>query len=104
MAQKIKRQDRVLVVRGRDRGKVGTVRQVIPREQRIVVEGVNVLKRHLRSQPNRPGGIVERESPIHWSKVKLLCPTCNQATRVGFRRLEDGRKVRYCKKCEANID
>jgi large subunit ribosomal protein L24 len=104
VAQKIKRQDRVLVVRGRDRGKVGTVRQVIPREQRIVVEGVNVLKRHLRSQPNRPGGIVERESPIHWSKVKLLCPTCNQATRVGFRRLEDGRKVRYCKKCEANID
>jgi large subunit ribosomal protein L24 len=104
MAQKIRREDRVVVIRGRDRGKVGAVRQVKPREQRIVVEGVNVIKRHLRSLPNRPGGIVERESPIHWSKVKLICPACQKATRVGFRRLEDGRKVRYCKKCNANID
>lgn len=104
MARKIKRQDTVLVVRGRDRGKVGTVRQVIPGEQRIVIEGVNVVKRHLRAMPNRPGGIVERESPIHWSKVKLVCPACGKATRVGFRRLEEGRKVRYCKKCDANID
>ncbi len=104
MAQKIRREDRVVVIRGRDRGKVGVVRQVKPREQRIVVEGVNVVKRHMRSLPNRPGGIVERESPIHWSKVKLICPACQKATRVGFRRLEDGRKVRYCKKCNANID
>mgnify|MGYP000395083405 CR=1 FL=1 len=104
MAQKVRREDRVLVLRGRDRGKTGVVRQVLPKMQAVVVEGVNVVKRHLRATPQRPGGIVERESPIHWSKVKVVCPACQRPTRVGFRTLEDGRKVRYCKKCDANID
>lgn len=104
MAQKIKRHDRVLVIKGRDRGKVGVVLQVKPREGRIVVEGVQVVRRHVRPRPNRQGGIVERESPIPWCNVRLICPSCNKAARVGFRFLEDGRKVRYCKKCQANID
>lgn len=104
MAQRIRRNDTVLVVKGKDRGKTGTVRQVIPKEQRLIVTGVNVVKRHMRPRFQQPGGIVERESPLAWANVKLLCPSCNRPVRVGFRALEDGRKVRYCKKCDANLD
>lgn len=103
--QRIRRNDTVLVVRGRDRGRSGVVRQVFPREQRLVVTNVNVVKRHLRQRAvNQPGGIIEREAPLHWSTVKLLCRSCTQPARVGFRLREDGVKVRYCKKCRADID
>ena len=104
MAQKIRREDTVLVIKGKDRGKTGPIRQVIPGAQRVIVTGVNIVKRHMRPRFRQTGGIVQRESPISWANITLLCKNCNRPVRVGFRRLEDGRKVRYCKKCDANID
>ncbi len=105
MAAKIKRGDTVEVISGRDKGKRGKVLRVIPKEGKVIVEGVNVLKRHQRPNPRmREGGIVEREAPIYASKVMLVCPSCGQRTRVGFKVLEDGNKVRYCKKCGEIID
>ncbi len=104
MAAKIKRDDFVLVISGKDRGKRGKVIRVIPKESRVVVEGVNIVKKHQKPTPTRPGGIVEMPAPIHISNVMLVCPRCNRPTRVGFTFLEDGRKVRVCKKCKENID
>ena len=103
--QRIKREDSVLVMKGKDRGRSGGVRKVIPKEQKVIVTGVNVVKRHMRPRgPQRPGGIVQREAPVSWSNVSILCPSCNKPARVGFRTLADGRKVRYCKRCDANLD
>jgi large subunit ribosomal protein L24 len=103
--QRIRKEDTVLVTKGRDRGRVGTVRIVIPKDKRVIVGGVNIVKRHMRPQPpQRPGGIIEREAPISVSNVMPVCPACNKPVRVGFRVLPDGRKVRYCKKCDANFD
>ena len=103
--QRIKREDSVLVMKGKDRGRSGAVRKVIPKEQKVIVTGVNVVKRHMRPRgPQRPGGIVQREAPVSWSNVSILCPSCNKPARVGFRTLADGRKVRYCKRCDANLD
>lgn len=105
MANRVKREDTVLITKGKDRGKTGVVRQVLPSAQRLIVNGVNVVKRHMKPRPpQQPGGIIERESPISWANVRLICPSCNKAVRVGFRSLADGRKVRYCKSCDANID
>ncbi len=103
--QRIKREDTVLVIKGKDRGKSGPVRQVIPKKQRLIVGGINVVKRHMRPRgPQQPGGIIEREAPFSWANVMPLCQSCNKPVRVGFRVLPDGRKVRYCKKCDANFD
>ena len=103
--QKIRRDDTVLVVKGADSGRTGVVRKVIPRESKLIVTGVNVGKRHMRPRgPQQPGGIIERESPISWTNVALICATCNKPVRVGFRNRTDGRKVRYCKNCDANLD
>ncbi len=103
--QKIRREDTVLVIRGKDRGRTGTVRKVIPGESRVIVTGVSVVKRHMKPRgPQKPGGIIERESPIAWANVALLCASCNKPVRVGFRIRADGRKVRYCKSCDANLD
>ncbi|HXG36102.1 MAG TPA: 50S ribosomal protein L24 [Dehalococcoidia bacterium] len=105
MSQRVKREDTVLVTKGKDRGKTGVVQRVLPLEQRVVVGGINVIKRHMKPRPpEHPGGIVERESPIAWANVKVVCPACGKAVHIGFRKLEDGRKVRYCKKCDNNID
>ncbi|MGC8753883.1 MAG: 50S ribosomal protein L24 [Thermosulfidibacteraceae bacterium] len=104
MAAKIKRDDFVLVIAGKDRGRRGKVIRVIPKESRVVVEGVNIVKKHQRPAPTKPGGIVEMPAPIHVSNVMLVCPRCNRPTRVGFGFLEDGKKVRVCKKCGENID
>ena len=105
---RIKKDDMVLVISGKDRDltKPRRVLQVMPREQRVLVEGVNMIKRHTRPNPQRNirGGIVERESPIHISNVMLVCPRCNQRTRVGFARRGDEDKVRVCKKCDEAID
>jgi len=108
MASKIKKGDTVIVVRGKDRGKVGEVLKVLKEENRVLVKGVNIVKKHVKAIPNvREGGIYEMEAPIHVSNVMLLCPKCNKPTRVGFRIVEeDGviKKYRYCKKCNENID
>ncbi len=104
MAARIKKGDLVEVISGKDKGKKGKVLRVIPKEGKVIVEGVNMVKRHQRPNPRmREGGIVEKEAPIYASKVMVVCPSCNQRTRVGF-KIVDGNKVRYCKKCGEIID
>ena len=105
MAAKIKRDDTVQVLQGRDRGRRGEVRGVSPTKGRAIVTGVNMVKRHRRgTSPQDPGGIVESEASIDTSNLALVCTNCDQAVRVGFRMLEDGRKVRFCKRCDEAID
>lgn len=102
----IRRNDNVLVIAGRDRGKRGRVLRVLPERNRLVVEGVNLIKRHTKPNPQRnvKGGIVEREASLHASNVQLVCPECGRPTRIGRRVLGDGRKVRICRKCEGVVD
>jgi large subunit ribosomal protein L24 len=102
----IKKNDNVLVMSGRDRGKRGRVLRVIPDTGRVIVEGVNFIKRHTRANPQRnvKGGIIEREASVHASNVQLVCPECGAVTRIGRRRLDDGRRVRYCVKCKGVVD
>ena len=105
---KIKKGDTVEVVSGNDRDMQGVEQRVLTKSDRVVVAGINKVKKHQR--PMRAGrtqvqpGIIEFEAPIHVSNVMLVCPQCNQRTRVGFSRLDDGRKVRVCKMCDGVID
>ncbi len=102
---KIRRNDTVLVIAGKDRGKKGRVRESLPEESRVVVEGVNMIKRHMRPRgATRQAGIIEREAPVHISKVMLFCTKCDRPTRVGIRLLDDGGKVRICRHCGETID
>lgn len=104
-AAKVRRSDTVEVLAGKDRGRRGEVRRVLPRDGRVLVTGVNMVKRHQRARsPQEPSGIIEREAPLHLSNVRVVCRSCNHGVRVGFRLLEDGRKVRYCKRCNETID
>lgn len=101
----IKKNDTVMVIAGKEKGKSGKVMRVIPKKDRAIVEKLNMVKRHMKpSQDNRQGGILEREAPIHVSNLMLICSKCTDPTRVGYRVLEDNRKVRYCKKCDELID
>jgi large subunit ribosomal protein L24 len=102
----IRKNDNVIVTAGRDRGKRGRVLRVLPAKNRLIVEGVNFVKRHTRPNPQRnvKGGIVEREAALAIANVQLVCPECGRATRVGHRRLDDGRRVRICRKCEGVVD
>jgi len=108
VGNRIKRGDTVEVVSGDDQRLRGAVQRVLPKESRVVVSGINIVKKHQR--PIRAGrsqvqpGIIEFEAPIHISNVMLVCPRCDQPTRVGFTRLEDGRKVRVCKRCGEAIE
>lgn len=103
--QRIKRDDTVLVIRGRERGKQGQVREVEPAKNRVFITGVNMVRRHQRQQDERtPAGIIEKEAPIHASNVKLICGSCEQPIRVTFRVRSDGVKVRVCRSCEQDID
>lgn len=102
---KIRKNDEVVLIAGDDRGKRGKVRNYLPREDRIVIEGVNMVKRHMKPRPNvRQAGIIEREAPIHVSKVMLVCNKCNKPTRVGFLVTEGKNKVRVCRQCNEVID
>ncbi len=102
---KIRRNDTVLVITGKDKGKKGKVRFAYPKDERVVVEGINFIKRHTRAvRQARQAGIIEREAPIHVSDVMLLCGKCNHPTRIGFRFLKDGKKVRFCCSCGEVID
>ena len=102
---KIKKGDRVVVITGRDKGKQGEVLKVLPQESRVIVQGVNVAKRHTRpSAANPSGGIVDKELPIHVSNVAHLDPKSGQPTRVGFKVLEGGRKVRVARRSGETID
>ncbi len=101
---RIKKGDTVEVVQGKENGKRGKVMRVMAAEERVVIERVNFIKRHVRPTQKTPqGGVIEREAGIHISNVKLVCPGCNQAVRVGV-RMEGNDKVRYCKKCNVQVD
>ena len=106
--QRIKKGDTVEVIAGKDLGERGEVISVLIANNRVVVEGVNNAKKHEKAKQigNRqiPAQIVEFNAPIHLSNVMLVCPTCDKHTRVGYRFTDDGRKVRFCKQCDANID
>lgn len=96
----VRKGDTVLVIRGKSAGKKGKVLEVQPLKSRVIVEGVNKVKRHTKPSRSMPqGGITEKEAPIHSSNVMLYCSKCNNPTRVGKKILEDGKKVRQCKKC-----
>ncbi len=102
----VRKNDNVVVMAGRDRGKRGRVLKVFPDRNRVVVEGVNFIKRHTRPNPraNVKGGIVEREASVHASNVQIVCPECGVPTRIGRQLLGDGRKVRICRKCDGAVD
>ena len=103
--KKIRKNDEVLVILGRDRGRKGKVLRSMPQENRLIVEGANMIKRHMRPTGTmRQAGIIEKEAPIHVSDVMLICKKCNQPARVGFSVLDDGSRVRICKKCHEVID
>ena len=103
---RLKKNDLVEVITGRDRGKRGKVLQVLPEKGRVVVQGVNFIKRHTRPNPQRniKGGIAEREAAIHASNVMIVCGECGKRTRIGHKELGDGRKVRVCRHCEGVLD
>ena len=102
--QKIRKGDKVIVLTGRDKGKKGDVLKVIPKEERAVVRGVNMVKRHQKQTPRLQGGIVSKEAPIHLSNIAHVDPKSGAATRIGFKILNDGRKVRFAKKSGEVID
>ena len=106
LATPIRKNDNVVVVTGKDRGKRGRVLKVLPEKNRLVIEGVNIIKRHTKPNPQRQikGGLVEREAALHASNVQVVCPECGKPTRLGKKILGDGRKVRVCRKCEGVVD
>ena len=106
LASPIRRKANVVVTPGKDRGKRGRVLRVVADKNRVVVEGVNTIKRHTKPNPQRnvKGGVVEREAALHASNVQIVCPECGKPTRVGKKILGDGRKVRVCRKCEGVVD
>jgi large subunit ribosomal protein L24 len=100
----IRKNDTVLVISGKDKGKKGKVRYAFPKEKRLIVEGANMIKKHSKARAaTRQAGIVEREAPLHVSKVMLICNKCNRPARVGFRFLEE-KRVRVCSSCHEVID
>ena len=105
MSMRIKKNDQVRVISGKSKGKEGKILRRIPAKDMVVVEGVNMVSRHVRpSQKNPQSGIIKQEAPIYASKVMLVCPQCGAATRVGSSFLESGKKVRVCRKCSEIID
>ncbi len=104
MAARIKKGDKVIVIAGRDKGKQGEVLKVLPKENRAIVQGVMMVKRHERPGPRSSGGIVTKEAPVHISNLAHVDPADGKPTRIGFKFLEDGRKVRYAKRSGELID
>ncbi|WP_293868773.1 50S ribosomal protein L24 [uncultured Alsobacter sp.] len=104
MAAKIKKGDKVVVLTGRDAGKSGEVVQVLPKETRAIVRGVNLVKKHQRQTAQQEGGIISKEATIHLSNIAIADPKDGKPTRVGFKVLEDGRKVRFAKRSGDLID
>jgi len=102
---KIQKNDNVLIIAGKDRGKKGKVRKAMPDKDKVIVEGFNMIKRHSKTKgKTRQAGIIELEAPIHISNVMIICNKCNKPARVGYRALEDGKKARYCRSCSEIID
>ena len=102
---KIRKNDTVMVIAGRDKGKTGKVRFAYPKDERVMVDGINMIKRHTRATRGvKQAGIIEREAPIQVLNLMLLCSRCNHTTRVGSRLLSDGKKVRVCRACGEVMD
>ncbi|OGL39166.1 MAG: 50S ribosomal protein L24 [Candidatus Schekmanbacteria bacterium RIFCSPHIGHO2_02_FULL_38_11] len=101
----VRKNDFVVVIAGKEKGKKGKVLKVLPKKERVVVEKVNFIKRHTRpTSQQKQGGIIEKEGPLHWSKVMILCNKCEKPVRTGRKELSDGIKVRICKKCGETIE
>ena len=93
------------VLRGKDRGRRGQVREIQPNRERVIVQGVNIVKKHMKPQQRgTQAGIIEVEAPLHWSKVAVVCPDCDKRTRVAYRNRSDGVKVRFCRRCDEDLD
>lgn len=102
---KIKKDDQVKILSGRDAGKTGKVQQVFPKHYKLIVEGTNMVSRHMKANSDmRQGGIVTKEASMDISKVQLMCPKCNKPARVKYTLLDDGKKVRVCNKCNEMVD
>ncbi|MBF8250391.1 MAG: 50S ribosomal protein L24 [Deltaproteobacteria bacterium] len=105
LATHVKKNDTVKVIAGKEKGKTGKVIVVLPKKERVIIEKINLVKRHTKPKGAAgQGGIIEKEGAIHISNVMVVCPKCNSAVRFGYKLLEDGNKVRVCKKCEEVID
>jgi large subunit ribosomal protein L24 len=108
-SMRVKTDDQVMITSGKDAGKTGRIVRTDPKKRRVYVEGLNLIKRHERPRSQgdlknaQAGGIVEKEMPIHVSNLMVVCPHCAKPTRVGYRAAEDGKKVRFCKKCNETI-
>jgi large subunit ribosomal protein L24 len=104
MKYSIKKDDNVMVIAGKEVGKTGKVVKIVTKKNRLVVEKINIIKRHARPSRTHKGGIIEKEGSIHISNVMLMCDKCNKPVRVGKRTLEDGKKVRVCRSCGEVLD
>jgi len=101
----LKLNDRVEVISGKDKGRVGKIIRVDRNDNKVIVEKINMIKRHMKpSAMNQQGGIIEKEAPVHVSNVMLICPKCAKTVRIGKKTLEDGTKIRTCKKCEESVE
>lgn len=102
---RIRKDDKVMVIAGKDQGKIGKVLKILRKSDKVLVEKVNMVKRHVRPNPYKrePGGIVEKEMPVHVSNLMVVCSSCAKPTRVGYRPAEDGKKTRFCKKCDQTL-
>ena len=100
----VKKGDTVAVITGKDKTKTGKVMKLVPKKDGVVVEGLNMVKRHMKARANQPGGIVEKEAPIHISNVLLYCQACSKGVRTKVKVLEDNKKIRVCVKCGESFD
>lgn len=105
MGLRIKKGDTALVLTGKNKGKSGRVLSVIPAKEMVIIEGLNIIKKHIKPTKQRTqGGIIEKEAPLHISNVMLMCPKCSKPSKIGHAVFDDGRKLRRCKKCSELID
>jgi large subunit ribosomal protein L24 len=102
--RRVRKDDTVMVIAGRERGKTGKVLRLLPKDDRVVVERINLVKRHTKPRGTQQGGIVEKEAPLHLSNVQPLCTRCDKPARVATKRLDDGRSVRVCRRCGEQMD
>ncbi len=101
----IRKNDSVMVIGGKERGKTGKVLRVLPDKDAVIIERLNIVKRHSKPRgPQQAGGIVEKEAPIHASNVMFMCDKCNAPARIGHKRLADGSKIRICRRCSEAVD
>jgi large subunit ribosomal protein L24 len=102
--ERVRKDDTVMIIAGRERGKTGKVLRTLPEKNRVVVERINLVKRHTKPRGTQTGGILEKEAPLHISNVQPVCPRCDKPARVGTKRLADGHAVRVCRRCGEQMD